>query len=177
MCDLVSRRVYIMVAVVLGNHAPPPICCLDCSHCNQCHCSSLCPRAVGADYSLVWAHGISNYGGGLRLFTHPFLPRGCTAGFRLPPRLDVDYVMISSRLLDEGFIDNLPPDTKVLAEAGLYNIGGTTFQGIASDHDRLGGRRFGRNVMWRWDQAGIRLLHMGGSGSSNGGTADFDRSP
>jgi L-ascorbate metabolism protein UlaG (beta-lactamase superfamily) len=102
-------------------------------------------------------------GGGLRLFTHPFLPRGCTAGFRLPPRLDVDYVMISSRLLDEGFIDNLPPDTKVLAEAGLYNIGGTTFQGIASDHDRLGGRRFGRNVMWRWDQGGIRLLHMGGA--------------
>ncbi len=102
-------------------------------------------------------------GGGLRLFTHPFLPAGCTAGLRLPQKLDVDYVMISSRLLDEGFIDNLPADTKVLAEPGLYNLAGTTFQGIATDHDRLGGRRFGRNVMWRWDQAGIRLLHMGGA--------------
>ena len=102
-------------------------------------------------------------GGGLRLFTHPFLPAGCTAGLKLPDKLDADYVMISSRLLDEGFIENLPPDTKVLADSGLYNIAGTTFQGISTDHDRIGGRRFGRNVMWRWEQAGIRILHMGGA--------------
>jgi L-ascorbate metabolism protein UlaG (beta-lactamase superfamily) len=102
-------------------------------------------------------------GGGLRLFTHPFRSAGCTAGMRLPSQINADYVMISSRLLDEGYIENLPPETKVLAEAGTYTIKGTNFQGIATPHDRLDGRRFGQNVMWRWEQAGIRLLHMGGA--------------
>jgi L-ascorbate metabolism protein UlaG (beta-lactamase superfamily) len=31
------------------------------------------------------------------------------------------------------------------------------------DHDRLGGRRFGRNVAWRWKQSGIFVLHLGGA--------------
>ncbi|CAN1211565.1 MBL fold metallo-hydrolase [Tumidithrix helvetica PCC 7403] len=99
-------------------------------------------------------------GGGLRLLTHPFRPSGCTAG--LPaPKADVDYVMISSRLLDEGYLENLPNKTKVFAEPGSYDFKGVNLQGIRMDHDRVGGRRFGRNVAWRWQQAGIRLLHLG----------------
>ncbi|MFN3926935.1 MAG: MBL fold metallo-hydrolase [Pseudanabaenaceae cyanobacterium] len=102
-------------------------------------------------------------GGGLRLFSHPFRPAGCTAGMRLPKPIEADYVLISSRLWDEGYLDALPQEMQVLAEPGIYNLKGTTFQGIAVPHDRLGGRRFGENVMWRWQQSGINILHMGGA--------------
>ena len=36
-------------------------------------------------------------------------------------------------------------------------------QGIAIDHDRQGGKRFGTNVAWQWTQGGIKILHLGGA--------------
>ncbi|MBD2176756.1 MBL fold metallo-hydrolase [Pseudanabaena sp. FACHB-1998] len=101
-------------------------------------------------------------GDGVRFLTHPFRPAGCTA--KLPaPKAASDYILISSRLLDEGYLENLAKDTRVLSEPGSYNIKGLNIQGIAMDHDRIGGRRFGRNVAWRWKQSGIFVLHLGGA--------------
>ena len=101
-------------------------------------------------------------GDGVRFLTHPFRPAGCTAN--LPaPKSESDYILISSRLLDEGYLDNLPKDTRVLSEPGSYNIKGINLQGITMDHDRIGGRRFGRNVAWKWKQSGIFVLHLGGA--------------
>jgi L-ascorbate metabolism protein UlaG (beta-lactamase superfamily) len=119
-------------------------------------------QSQSGSLSLKWLGHMSFLiaGGGLRLLTHPFRPSGCTAG--LPaPKADADFVMISSRLLDEGYLENLPNNTKVFAEPGSYDLKGINLQGIRMDHDRIGGRRFGRNVAWRWQQAGIRLLHLG----------------
>jgi L-ascorbate metabolism protein UlaG (beta-lactamase superfamily) len=101
-------------------------------------------------------------GGAARILTHPFRPGGCTAGLSIP-RQEKDLVLISSRLLDEGFVNNLPPDTQVLADPGSYTLAGISFQGIRMSHDRVNGRRFGTNIAWRWQQAGIRLLHLGGA--------------
>ncbi|PZU96187.1 MAG: Zn-dependent hydrolase [Pseudanabaena sp.] len=101
-------------------------------------------------------------GEGVRFLTHPFRPVGCTAN--LPsPKAASDYILISSRLLDEGYLDALPKDKRVLSEPGSYNLKGINLQGISMDHDRLGGRRFGRNVAWKWKQAGIFILHLGGA--------------
>lgn len=46
-------------------------------------------------------------GSGQRVLVNPFRPIGCTKGLR-PPRVTADIVMISSRLLDEGYIEGLP---------------------------------------------------------------------
>lgn len=101
-------------------------------------------------------------GDGVQFLTHPFRPIGCTAN--LPtPKAAADYILISSRLLDEGYLDSLPKDKRVLSEPGSYNLKGINLQGISMDHDRLGGRRFGRNVAWKWKQAGIFVLHLGGA--------------
>jgi len=101
-------------------------------------------------------------GGGRRILVNPFRTIGCTAGYR-PVRVEADLVMISSQLLDEGYLDTLQGNPRVLAEPGAYQLPGFQVQGIATDHDRLGGRRFGTNVVWRWQQAGINILHMGGA--------------
>ncbi len=101
-------------------------------------------------------------GGGKRILVNPFRPIGCTAGYR-PPKIETELVLISSQLLDEGAVDQLPGDPKLLFEPGVYNVQGTQFQGIRTDHDRVGGRRFGINIAWRWQQAGINILHLGGA--------------
>lgn len=101
-------------------------------------------------------------GGAGRILVNPFRAIGCTAGYR-PPKVNVDLVMISSQLLDEGAVEILPGDPKLLFEPGIYQINGRQFQGIRTPHDLLDGRRFGINVVWKWRQAGIDIVHMGGA--------------
>ncbi|MDJ0701767.1 MAG: MBL fold metallo-hydrolase [Leptolyngbyaceae cyanobacterium MO_188.B28] len=100
-------------------------------------------------------------GGGRRVLVNPFRPIGCTAGYR-PPQVEADLIMISSRLFDEGSLDGLPGNPRLLAQPGEYELNGMRVQGINTDHDREGGRRFGSNVVWRWNQAGVNIVHLGG---------------
>ncbi|HEY9619479.1 MAG TPA: MBL fold metallo-hydrolase [Crinalium sp.] len=101
-------------------------------------------------------------GEGRRILVNPFRPLGCTAGYR-PPRVASDLVMISSRLFDEGVTEGLPGNPRLLSEPGIYEFRGLQVQGIRMDHDRIGGRRFGTNVAWRWNQGGLNILHLGGA--------------
>ena len=103
--------------------------------------------------------------GDLTILVNPFRPGGCTSGFAAP-RVEAEWVLVSSLLLDEGALDGLERD-RVLYESGVYDLydRGIQFQGIRTDHDRVGGRRFGINVAWRWTQAGIKILHLGGIAS------------
>ena len=101
-------------------------------------------------------------GGGKRVLVNPFRALGCTAGYRLP-RVAADFVLISSQLFDEGATEDLPGNPRILFEPGVYQVGAIKFQGISIDHDRQGGRRFGSNVAWQWNQGGIKLLHLGGA--------------
>jgi len=101
-------------------------------------------------------------GGGPRVLVNPFRPIGCTAGYR-SPRVSADLVAISSQLLDEGAVEGLPGNPKLVYQPGVYQFQGIEFQGIEVDHDRQGGRRFGKNVCWRWQQAGLKILHLGGA--------------
>lgn len=101
-------------------------------------------------------------GGGARILVNPFNTAGCTAGYR-PPRVQADLILISSQLLDEGYVEGLPGSPKLVYAPGVYEFQGIKLQGIAIDHDRQGGRRFGTNTAWRWQQGGINILHLGGA--------------
>ncbi|WP_414565920.1 MULTISPECIES: MBL fold metallo-hydrolase [unclassified Anabaena] len=101
-------------------------------------------------------------GGGARILVNPFQTVGCTAGYR-PPKVSADLILISSQLLDEGSVDGLPGTPKLVYAPGVYEFQGIKLQGIAIDHDRLGGRRFGINTAWKWQQGGINVLHLGGA--------------
>lgn len=106
-------------------------------------------------------------GNGKRILVNPYRSIGCTAGYSLP-KMQVDVVLISSQLLDEGAVDEIPGDPKVLFQPSIYRFAGLEFQGIGIPHDREKGRRFGTNVAWRWTQAGIKILHLGGAAGSIG---------
>jgi len=99
--------------------------------------------------------------GGTEILTNPFRTLGCTAGYR-PPKVAAGLVLISSQLLDEGAVEEIPGNPRLIYEPGVYEFEGIQFQGIATNHDRNAGRRFGTNVAWRWNQGGINILHLGG---------------
>jgi L-ascorbate metabolism protein UlaG (beta-lactamase superfamily) len=101
-------------------------------------------------------------GNGLRILVNPFRNIGCTAKYK-SAQVAADLVLISSFLLDEGAVENLPGKPKVLSEPGDYEFKGIRFKGISIAHDREGGRRFGNNIAWRWTQNNINILHMGGA--------------
>ncbi|MEW6494303.1 MAG: MBL fold metallo-hydrolase [Cyanobacteriota bacterium] len=118
----------------------------------------------GKGLSVQWL-GHSSFlftGGGMRILVNPFRAIGCTAGYR-SPKVAADLVLISSQLLDEGDIDGLPGNPKILYEPGVYQVDDIKLEGIRIDHDRFGGRRFGTNVAWQWTQGGIKVLHLGGA--------------
>ena len=98
----------------------------------------------------------------LRILVNPFRTLGCTAGYRLP-EVEADVVLISSQLLDEGATGILPGKPRILFQPGVFRIDEFQFQGIGVDHDREQGYRFGTNVVWRWSQGGISILHLGGA--------------
>lgn len=102
-------------------------------------------------------------GSGRRILVNPFRAIGCTAGYA-DPTVPADVVLISSRLFDEGGnLEDLPGDPPILAEKGEYELDPIRMQSVEVDHDRSGGRRFGKNLIWKWDQGGLTFVHMGGA--------------
>lgn len=113
--------------------------------------------------TIQWlGHTCFLFTGGARILVNPFRSIGCTAGYRAP-QVGSNVVMISSLLFDEGWTQGLPGNPRKLSESGIYELASGQVQGIATDHDLRGGRQFGTNVMWRWNQGGLTILHMGGA--------------
>ncbi|MDB9525569.1 MBL fold metallo-hydrolase [Oscillatoria sp. CS-180] len=104
-------------------------------------------------------------GDGRRILVNPFQAIGCTAGFA-EPTVSADVVLISSRLFDEGGnLEGLPGNPPILTEQGEYELSPIRMRSVEVDHDRRGGRRFGKNLIWRWEQGGLNIVHMGGAAS------------
>ncbi len=98
-----------------------------------------------------------------RILVNPFRTIGCTAGYALP-LVAADVVLISSQLFDEGgTLEELPGQPPVLAELGEFELAPIRMKSIQVPHDRQNGRRFGKNLIWRWQQGGLTLVHMGGA--------------
>lgn len=121
-------------------------------------------RAQTGELSIQWlGHTCFLFAGnGQKVLVNPFKPLGCTAGYR-PPKVASDLVLISSQLLDEGFAEGLPGNPRLLYEPGLYQLDGKQIQGIEMPHDKEGGRRFGLNTVWKWNQGGLNIVHLGGA--------------
>ncbi len=98
-------------------------------------------------------------GGGSSVLLNPYQPVGCAAGLTMPA-VSANVVLASSLLRDEGARVGAG---RFLATPGSYKLAGIRFEGFAAPHDRVGGRRFGNGVIWRWRQGGLEFAHLGGT--------------
>lgn len=101
-------------------------------------------------------------GSGLKVLVNPYQASGCTAGYILPD-VQPDVVLVSSFLLDEGAVESVKGNPQVITQRGSHQVKDIKFQGFSLPHDREGGRRFGKNIAWRWTQGGVDILHLGGA--------------
>ena len=97
-------------------------------------------------------------GGGQSVLINPFRAVGCAAGLA-EPRVNANVILASSGLADEGAQGIA--SGRFLVSPGSYRIGGLELEGFSSPHDRLGGRRFGNATIWRWQQGGLSIAHVG----------------
>ena len=97
-------------------------------------------------------------GGGQSVLINPFRAVGCAAGLA-EPRVNANVILASSELADEGAQG--VASGRFLVSPGSYRIGGLELEGFSSPHDRLGGRRFGNATIWRWQQGGLSIAHVG----------------
>jgi L-ascorbate metabolism protein UlaG (beta-lactamase superfamily) len=97
---------------------------------------------------------------GLRILTDPY---DDSVGY-LPLPSNADVVTVSHSHFDHAAIDRLQGTPRILRNAGIYRVGGTTIRGIATFHDDYHGKRRGSNVMFHFTLDGIHVLHGGDLG-------------
>lgn len=101
-------------------------------------------------------------GGGSSVLLNPYQSVGCASGLTMPA-VSANVVLASSLLRDEGA---RVVAGRFLATPGSYKLAGIRFEGFAAPHDRVGGRRFGNGVIWRWRQGGLEFAHLGGTAAT-----------
>ena len=101
------------------------------------------------------------------ILINPFKAIGCTSNLKEPKELNIDFILASSRLQDEGYN---PYDQLMFVEPGIYQFEDILLNGISVPHDRVDGRRFGDATVWSWEQNNLKIVHMGGAA----GDIDFN---
>ena len=101
------------------------------------------------------------------ILLNPFKATDCASNLKEPKELNVDFILASSRLQDEGYNPN---DQLMFVEPGIYQFDDILLNGISVPHDRVDGRRFGNATVWSWEQNNLKIVHMGGAA----GDIDFN---
>tara|TARA_B100001996_G_scaffold354514_1_gene316512 strand:+ start:359 stop:1087 length:729 start_codon:yes stop_codon:yes gene_type:complete len=96
---------------------------------------------------------------GKSVLLNPFKAVACASGLT-EPKVKADVILASSELADEGA---KVADGVFFVKPGSYRINGLRIEGFALPHDRIGGRRYGMSTVWKWGQAGLNFIHMGGT--------------
>ncbi len=94
------------------------------------------------------------------ILINPFKAIGCASNLKESKKVKVDFILASSRLLDEGYN---PHNQLMFVEPGIYQFEDIFLNGISVPHDRADGRRFGMATVWSWEQNDLKIVHMGGA--------------
>lgn len=103
-------------------------------------------------------------GGGMTVVVDPVPPE---VGYVNDP-VAADVVLISHSHFDHGYVDGVTGDPRIITASGTFEHGNLRFTGIESFHDSSSGGERGPNVIFTWEQAGLRLAHLGDLGDVPG---------
>ena len=84
-------------------------------------------------------------------------------GYTYDP-VEADVVLISHDHFDHGYLSGITGSPKVVRTAGATGLDGIEVSGIATFHDAKGGKERGPNVIFTWEQAGLKIAHFGDVG-------------
>ena len=99
-------------------------------------------------------------GEGKSILLNPFKAIGCAENLEEVKDVNVDFILASSRLPDEGYN---PFKKLMFVDPGIYKFENIILNGVSVPHDRVNGRRFGMSTVWAWEQNNIKIVHMGGA--------------
>ena len=106
--------------------------------------SFLLPNSVLAGNLVIKSLGHSSFlinSTQISILINPFKAIGCASNLKEPKEDNVDFVLASSRLPDEGYNPN---DQLMFVEPGIYQFEDILLNGISVPHDRVDGRRFNK---------------------------------
>ena len=96
------------------------------------------PTSVSARNLVIKSLGHSSFlikGEGTSILINPFKAIGCASNLFEPKERNADFILASSRLLDEGY----NPNNKLMfVDPGTYQYKDILLNGITVPHDRLG---------------------------------------
>lgn len=96
--------------------------------------------------------------GGVRIVTDPFGDVGLSF-----PRLQADGVTVSHFHYDHCNVDAVETE-KIFSKAGEYSLGDVKISAFETCHDDCGGKKRGKNLIFRFDFSGVTVCHMGDLG-------------
>lgn len=122
--------------------------------------------ALDPGIELTW-YGHSMFvisGGGTTVAVDPVPPE---VGYRYD-HVDADVALMTHQHFDHVFLAGIKGSPNAISAAGTFRSGTLTVEGIAAYHDAQQGRQRGPNIIFIWEQGGIRLAHFGDLGAIPG---------
>lgn len=99
-------------------------------------------------------------GGGVTVAIDPVPPE---VGYRYHP-VDADVVLVTHGHFDHGYLEGVRGDPQVVSTGGPVSAGGLDVVGYPAFHDESEGAQRGPMVLFSWEQAGLKLAHLGDLG-------------
>lgn len=81
-----------------------------------------------------------------------------------PPDFATDVVTVSHEHSDHNAVERVKGNPTVIRGKGAHSAAGITFQGTASFHDEVEGKKRGANTIFSFTMEGIQLAHLGDLG-------------
>ena len=100
-----------------------------------------------------------------RIITDPYVPGAFGGAITYAPIAEpADFITVSHNHIDHNNVTGVPGDHKTIRSAGERKAGGVTVTGFDCFHDENSGRDRGTNVIFVFEDAGLRLAHGGDLG-------------
>ncbi len=106
-------------------------------------------------------HSCFEIGEGTKIVIDPH--DGRSLGIK-PPDVRADIVLVTHHHFDHDAVRIVKGDFKVIDSPGEYKIGDVSIKGILAYHDEEQGRKRGQITMYKIENEGIKLLHVGDLG-------------